>query len=443
MSIPTHFRADRSTPGRPSLRGSPIQELFECPSPGGARYNIGMHVGIVGAGLAGLAAATELGNEGHEVTVFEAGDGPGGRVRTDLIDGYRLDRGFQILLDAYPECRELLDYDRLDLHRFKPGALIRYGGAFHRLGDPLREPAQLWSTLRSPIGSPADKLRVLAFRMNVSRGSVDDLWDGVGTTAIHRFERAGFSPKMIERFLRPLFAGITLDPELQGSSQVVNFVFRMLSTGDAAVPARGMGQISDVLASALPDNTISYQARASAVSTTTIAIEGGSESTFDAVILATDASEAARLAGSPDPGWNGVTSVWLATETPPIQEPLLVLNGEGSGPINSLAPMSVVSAEYAPAGKHLLVMSTPSTEPGIAQAMRAQLREWFGAVTDTYEELRIDRIEKAQPKQLPGHDARPALEINGLWIAGDHRRDASINGAIGSGRAVARALLSN
>jgi phytoene dehydrogenase-like protein len=396
----------------------------------------------VGAGLAGLAAGIELGRAGHEVAIYEAGDGPGGRVRTDVVDGFRLDRGFQILLEAYPECRALLDYDRLDLQRFRPGALVRVEGSFRRLGDPLREPAQLWSTVTSPVGTLQDKLRILAFRLNVSRGSVDDLWRGVGTTAIDRFERLGFSEQMIERFLRPLFAGITLDPELQGSSQVVNFVFRMLSAGDAAVPARGMGAISDLMAEMLPPDSLHLGARVAATTATSISIEGGREERFDAVIVATDASEAARLLGTPDPGWNGVTSVWFEADEPPIDDAVLVLNGEGRGPINSMAPMSAVSADYAPAGSHSFVVSAPSLDPDLPDAFRAQLREWFGARADAYRTLRVDRIERAQPRQLPGHDARAGETVGGRFVAGDHRRDASLNGAIGSGRAVATAVMS-
>ena len=401
-----------------------------------------MRVGIVGAGLAGLAAAREVSKAGHEAVVYEASDGPGGRVRTDIVDGYRLDRGFQIMLTAYPECQDVFDYDRLDLRAFQPGSLVRIGDAFHRVGDPLREPKQLKATLTAPIGSLADKLRILSYRARVSRGSVDAMWEGIGTTAMHRFEKLGFSDQMIQRLLQPLFAGITLDRDLQGSSQVVDFVFRMLSAGDAAVPAGGMGVLSDQLAASLPEHSVNYGARVDAVTATTIAVAGGDEAVFDAVILATDASESARLADTEDPGWNGVTSVWLSSPMPPINEPILALNGTGVGVINSLAPMSHVSDRYAPTGSHLFVVSTPSIDPDAPAAMRKQLVDWFGPVADTYTELRVDRIEKAQPKQLPGHDARAPVVANGLYLAGDHRRDASLNGAIGSGRAAARAALS-
>lgn len=400
-----------------------------------------MRVGIVGAGLAGLAAAKELSAAGHEAIVYEAGDGPGGRVRTDTVDGYRLDRGFQIMLTAYPECQELLDYDRLDLRPFLPGAAVRLGHSFHRIGDPLREPDQLLATLKAPIGSPIDKLRILKYRLKVSRGPLDDLWDGVGTTALHHFESLGFSDRMVQRFLKPLFAGITLDAELQGSSQVVDFVFRMLSAGDAAVPALGMGAISDQLAASLPDGSIHYGAKVERVTPTSVAISGGNDVVVDAVIVAADATESARLAGTEDPGWNGVTSVWLRSAIAPIDQPVLALNGTGFGPINSMAPMSHVSDAYAPDGDHLFVASAPSMDPEVPAQMRKQLVDWFGPVADTYEEIRVDRIEKAQPKQLPGHDARAAVIADGLFIAGDHRRDASLNGALASGRAAARAAI--
>lgn len=400
-----------------------------------------MHVVIVGAGLAGLSAAVELHQHGHEVQLLEASDGVGGRVRTDIVDGFQLDRGFQILLDAYPEAQDILDYAALDLHQFTPGATIRINDQFHRLGDPLRDPKQLVSTFKAPIGSPIDKARILAFRLAVSKGTVDDMWNGVGTTAINRFERAGFSSQMIERFLRPLFAGITLDPDLQGSSQVVEFVFRMLSMGNAVVPAKGMGAISDQLAARLPTESIQLSTPVAELGKGAVRLEGGDTISADAVVLATGATEAARLVGSEDPGWNGVTSMWLAADEAPLDEPVLVLNGEGVSPINSMVVMSNVCPSYAPNGRHLLVASSPSTDPELPGAMRGQLREWFGDKADTWEDVRVDVIEKAQPKQLPGHDGRAPLALdNGVWIAGDHRRDASINGALGSGRAVAQAV---
>ncbi len=401
-----------------------------------------MQIAVIGAGLAGLAAAIEVDRAGHEVVVLEASDGPGGRVRTDEVDGFRLDRGFQILLSAYPEARDLLDYDELDLRAFAPGARIRVDGAFHAIADPLRAPARLLDTMRSPIGSPVDKARILAFRLAVARGDLADLWQRPETTARQRLDAAGFSPAMVERFLGPLFTGITLDPELGGSSRVLEFVFRMLAAGDAVVPARGMGRISDQLAARLPAGAIRFDTRVEAVEPGKVTLAGGEHVAADAVIVATDLDEAGRLAGTATRGWRGVTSVWLATDEPPLTEPILLLNGTGAGPINSATVISEVSPHYAPPGRWLLVASSPSVGAGLVEGMRAQLADWFGAGAERWEVLRVDEIARAQPIHAPGHDRTGALATaDGIVVCGDHVRDPSINGAIGSGRAAARAVL--
>ncbi len=400
-----------------------------------------MDIAIVGAGLAGLTAGLELSTAGHSVTIIEASDGPGGRVRTDEVDGHRLDRGFQILLGAYPEAQDLLDYDRLDMKSFSPGALIRHGSDFHRIGDPIREPARLFDTVRAPIGSPIDKAKILLFRREVARGTLAELWRRPESTAAARLEQAGFSPQMIDRFLQPLFSGITLDPRLGGSSRVLEFVFRMLSAGDAMVPANGMGAISDQLASRLPDGALRLSSPATSVTANTVTIDGGETIEADEVVVATDMSAAARLTGVEDRGWNGVTSVWFAAEEAPIEEPVLVLNGTGAGPINSMAVMSQVSPAYGPSGTSTIVASAPKISGGLADDIRAQLRQWFGSVVDSWEVLRVDEIERAQPTHPVGHERSGAFQTDsGVWICGDHARDASINGAIGSGRSVATAL---
>ena len=401
-----------------------------------------MRVVVVGAGLAGLAAAGEFVAAGHEVGVFEAADGVGGRVRTDSDAGFLLDRGFQILLTAYPEAQALLDYAALDLRPFRPGASIRLQDKFHRVGDPFRDPSQLLNTAKAPIGTLLDKARILAFRRAVTSGSLEDLWNREDTTALTRLEDAGFSKVMIDRFLRPLFAGITLDPDLGSSSRHLEFVFRMLSTGDAAVPARGMGEIPRQLASHLPDNTLHLNTRVLEVNRDSITLASGDKIEGDVVVVATDPTSAALLTSSSDPGWRGVTTLWLNAPEPPVLEPVLTLNGEGVRPINSVAVMSQVNEHYSPADRALVAVSSPFIDPTLVDAMRSELRSWFGSVVEEWEVLRVDQIARAQPRQLPGYDAQaePQLE-SGIWICGDHRSDASINGALKSGRTVAQAAM--
>lgn len=396
----------------------------------------------MGAGLAGLAAGLELSGAGHQVSILEASDGPGGRVRTDIVDGHRLDRGFQILLGAYPEARAILDYDALDMRAFSPGALVRIDDGFHRVGDPLREPLKLLDTAKAPIGSPIDKARILAFRRAVGKGDLADLWRRPETTAIERLRQAGFSSDMIERFMRPLFSGITLDPDLGGSSRAIEFVFRMLGAGDAVVPAEGMGAISDHLASKLPAGSLRLSSPVRSVAANQVTLEDGEIVTADQVVVATDMTEASRLTETENRGWRGVTSVWFAAEEAPITEPVLVLNGTGGGPINSMVVMSQVSAAYAPPGAATIVVSAPRIEDGLVDGFRGQLGEWFGSAARDWDTLRVDRIERAQPKHPVGHERSGAYQTEaGVWVCGDHARDASINGALGSGRAVAGAIV--
>lgn len=397
---------------------------------------------MIGAGLAGLAAANELAGNGHQVTVLEASDGPGGRVRTDVVDGFRLDRGFQILLDAYPEAQALLDYDALDLQRFTPGAMIHLDGGFHRVGDPLREPTKLIDTLRAPIGSPIDKARILAFRREVGRGELEEVWTRPETTARERLVNAGFSQQMIDRFMTPLFAGITLDTSLGGSSRVLEFVFRMLSGGDAAVPANGMGAISDQLAARLPAGALRLSAPVAETTNSRVTLADGETIDVDQVVVATGQTEAARLTDADDRGWRGVTSVWFSAAEAPIEEPVLVLNGAGTSPINSLVVMSEVSTAYAPAGSANIVVSSPRIAPDLVDDMRRQLTEWFGSRAGAWEVLRVDEIPNAQPVQPTGLGRRgPTRSADGVWLCGDHTTDPSINGALASGRLAAREII--
>ncbi|MFV0258537.1 MAG: FAD-dependent oxidoreductase [Acidimicrobiales bacterium] len=394
---------------------------------------------VIGAGLAGLAAAVELDRRGHDVEVLEAADRVGGRVTTDTVDGHLLDRGFQVVLSAYPEL-DLLERDRLDIRPFRPGALIRVDGSFHRVADPFRRPWEALDSLRAPIGSPADKARILALRRSVRSGSLDDLWTRPDQPAIDRLRDLGFSPRIIERFFRPLFGGITLDPGLQGSSRMFEVVFRMLAEGPAGLPVGGMRAIPEQLATRLGDR-IRLGHPVAEVSAGRVTVDGHGRIGADAVIVATDATTAHRLTGSRDHGWRGSTTVWVRAGSTPVAAPILVLNGDPTGPVVSVAVPSQVSATYAPAGAVTIAVAAPAVEPGLPAAMRATVRDWWGPEVDDWEELRVDSIARAHPVIPLGtpHD-QPVLVDEGVWVCGDHRRDASVNGALASGRAVAAAV---
>ncbi|MGI9608629.1 MAG: NAD(P)/FAD-dependent oxidoreductase [Acidimicrobiales bacterium] len=402
------------------------------------------NVTIVGAGLAGLAAAVTLVEEGNDVVVLEASDGVGGRVRTDRVDGYLLDRGFQILLTGYPAAREILDYDALDLRRFHAGSRVQLDGERVLLSDPLRRPADLLDTVQAPVGTPIDKARLLMWRRKVMEGSIDQLLGRGEVTTHARLSDLKFSSQFVDSFLGPLFAGITLDADLLTSSRFTEFAFRMLSEGYGAVPSRGMGELGAQLLDRLGEQSVHLNTRVREVAEDHVVLDDGERIDSDAVIVATDMHAAAELVGTPDLGWNGITTRWYSSDIAPIADPILLLNGTGTGPINNLAVMSNVSPHYAPKGKALIAVSHPG---GLAESVAdenvvAQLRTWFGPSASEWELIRTDVIDRAQPKYLPGELMPATARLDsGVFVAGDHRQNPSIDGALRSGRRAARSVV--
>lgn len=401
---------------------------------------------IVGAGLAGLTCARRLQADGASCVVLEASDAVGGRVRTDVVDGFLLDRGFQVLLTAYPVARKWLDYERLELRKFSAGALVWCDGKKHRVSDPWREPGALWATVRAPVGSLADKLRIATLRMAARRGTLDELFARPETTALTRLRAHGFSERMIARFMRPWLGGIFLEPELETSSRMLEFVFRMFAEGYAAVPAAGMQAIPEQLAAGLGMGTVRMDAKVEAVESGAVRLTGGERIMARQIVVATDGSGAAELL--PEivaPAWRMVTAVYFAAPMSPLGEPTLMLNGAGHGRVNNVVVMSDVAPRYAPAGQALVAVSVlgepAGDEAALVARVRAELAEWFGAGVGEWRWLRNYRVRRALPVRWPLERARAAAVRPGVWVAGDFAASASIQGAMESGEGVAEAIL--
>lgn len=403
---------------------------------------------IVGAGLAGLAAAKALTAAGKRVHIVEASDGVGGRVRTDVVKGHLLDRGFQVMLAAYPEAQRVLDYPALDLKRFDPGAMVQMAEGRVIVSDPLRQPRHALATARAPIGSVRDKLRIARLQQTVQRMSLDDLWTQPESTTLERFRSVGFSERMISSFLQPLFAGISLDASLGASSRMFDFVFRMLAQGNSVVPANGMHVIPQQLAAALPRDTIRLQAAVSGVGPHEVQV-GKETISARSVVVATDGPAAVALLATagvslPVVGSQSVSSVYFSADAAPLDDKLVVLNGVGpvNGPVTNLAVMSNVAPAYAPAGRHLVVAAVLGDgSPTLEADVRVQLRSWFGKDVDGWDHLRTYNIHHAQPTQRTLSPFERPVAMGGLFVAGDHRDQASIQGALRSGARVAEAVL--
>ena len=390
---------------------------------------------IVGAGLAGLAAARHLHAKSFSVAILEAQDDVGGRVRTDIVDGFRLDRGFQILLTAYPELRRQVDLAALDLQTFDPGALVMLRGKSYMVSDPSRAPRTLLGTARAPIGSVADKAKIALLRARTLRGDPRELLRGQDLPTIVALRRAGFSQSMIDRFFRPLFGGIQLDPSLGTSRRMFDIIFRSLGEGDAAVPRLGMGSLPRQMAERLP-GLVHCNTTVASLDGRTVVTSDGRRVEARAVIIAADLPSARQLVSMRERASRRAGAVYFSADKAPTTSKAVILDGSGKGPVLNAAIMSNVARSYAPSGKHLVVAALPDLIDGDLESVaRDQLRSWWGSQVDAWHHLRTYRIAHAGVEQRPPFSPKRNIALgNGVFVCGDHRDTGSLQGALYSGR---------
>ncbi len=401
---------------------------------------------VVGGGVAGLVCALEAHRQGLSVLVLEAGDAPGGRIRSDQVDGFTLDRGFQVLLTAYPEPQRYLDLDALQLRRFQPGAMVWHDGGFHHVADPRRMVSAAWESLWAPIGTAGDKFRVMRLAAQLERKSLEEIAVALETTTLRYLQDQGFSDKIIERFFRPFFGGIFLERQLSTSSRKFEFVFKMFTEGFAAVPARGMRAIPEQLAAKLPPDILRLRTRVVALTRDRVTVEGGEEIHARAVVLATDPAATRKMWDEPSPPMCSTLCMYFSADESPVDAPVLMLNGEGLGPVNHAVVMSDVAREYAPEGKSLIsvsVVGVPEMESReLEERVRRQLTTWFGRKVSRWKLVKTYPVWQALPLQSPelGGVRSGVAERESVILAGDYLENGSTNGAMKSGRAAAEAV---
>ncbi|MGL6073680.1 MAG: NAD(P)/FAD-dependent oxidoreductase [Fimbriiglobus sp.] len=402
---------------------------------------------IVGGGLAGLACAGRLFECGFSFQILEAADAVGGRVRTDVFEGFRLDRGFQIFLPSYPEARRVLDYLDLDLQHFTPGAQVRYQGKFHRVADPRHEPITGLKSLFNPIGTFRDKLGLARLKLHYDRIGFEQLVRRPELTTRQFLDQFGFSSTFIERLAVPFFGGVFLEDGLQTSSRFLQFVFTMFAAGPGAVPMAGMQAIPDQLARNLPANSVRLSCPVREVSPGRVTLVSGEVLTARAVVVAVPPNAARSLGiDLPTRRWNGNTTLYFAAMKSPLGEPILAVNGERGQLVNTVAVMSDVARDYAPNRANLISVSLIGTpdRADLEAAVRRELNDWFGSEVSGWLHLRTYRIPESLPSQMPGELdpwQRPNRLADGLWLAGDHLDNASIDGALTSGHRAAQAVM--
>ena len=404
---------------------------------------------VIGAGLSGLAAARRIQQSGLSVVVLESSDAVGGRVRTDNVDGFLLDRGFQVLLTAYPELATQVDMDALDLQAFDPGALVwlqsKNGGPGkgHVVSDPFRKPSTLFATTFAPIGSVIDKLRIVVLRLRVLRGAAPNLLRNNDMSTLDALRSAGFSHRMIKTFFTPLFGGVQLDPQLATSRRMFDIIFRSLSEGQSVLPARGMQALPEQLASHLAHNTVRLNAPVASLDGTTVVLSTGERITSRAVVVATEGPTASKLLDLPPVQSRTAGCVYFSADSPPNDKKYVILDGSGKGPVLNVALISNIAPSYAPPGKHLIAAALPGVITGdLEQLARKQLREWWGPQVDGWKHLRTYAISHGGPVQSAPFSPKQRVSLgNGRFVCGDHRDTGSIQGALYSGRRCGEAVV--
>ena len=400
---------------------------------------------VVGGGLAGLSAAVQLHRAGLATVVCEAGDDVGGRVRTDRRDGFLLDRGFQVVLPAYPELSRQVDIDALRLRPFLRGLLATTDAERRWLAAPWHGPQAAAGAAGFVLGHPRDSLALAALSLRdiLAPGSAIGRANPGASTLTEL--RTRVSEATITGVLRPFLAGVFLDPSLGTSARLFHLIWRCFLRGGAALPEGGMRMLPQLLASGLPAGTVRTGTQVTEVSDSGVRTSAGEHIQARAVIIATDGTAAATLApGLAPPAWHPVTTFYYRLPSSPLGAPVLVIDGQGELLLNATV-LSDVAPGYAPPGAALVAASVPGrADPGLEPEVRSRLARMYDTSTRDWDLLEVYAIPRALPVLPAGQSlARPVRLGPGRYVCGDHRDTPSIQGALVSGRRTAHAVLTD
>ncbi|OII59906.1 amine oxidase [Streptomyces sp. CC53] len=397
---------------------------------------------VVGAGVAGLACARDLLGAGVGVRVLEASDGVGGRMRSDRVDGFVVDRGFQVFNTSYPQVRRRLVLKDLRLRPFTPGVLVHTPDGRLRFSDPTRRPRTLPDLLPGRLAGPRDLAAagLLSARdMLAPPRLLKRLRD---TTTRAALADAGVSDAFVETFFRPFLSGVFLEDRLETSSRVFHLVWRSMLRGTLCLPAEGIGAVPRALAAALPEGTVRLGTPVERLTADGVATADGREVPARAVVVATGPGPVAELLpGVRVPDYRMVTTYYHVAPRSPLGEPTLLVDTRRR--FLDTCVLSDVVPSYAPPGHALVATSVLGRdEERREHGVREALAEAYGTGTDGWDLLAVRTVEDALPAMPPPQPlTRTARVSPGRYVCGDHRATGSVQGALASGARAAREVL--
>ncbi len=405
---------------------------------------------IVGAGMAGLTAAYLLQKKGYKVHIFEAANQVGGRVRTDRVEGFLLDRGFQLFYSAYPEVKNFIDVKKLNVGQIYNGALIRYNGDFNLLSNPNKQLRDVLSTIVANNANLKDKLKMLKL-LSESNGIGEKKFGNnlKDVSAREYLEEQEFSDKFINSFFKPFLASIFLDNDLQTSSTLLKFIFKMFSKGTVGLPENGMAAIPEQMANKLQPGTIHLQSKVKKITSTGIQLLKGDFIAADRVLLATNPLALKDLLPEYeiDLGSRNVSCLYFTTSVPPVSKPIIVLNGEEKGLVNNMCVVNLVQPSYAPKGSYLIAVNITKShdldDEELVDNVMKEMAQWYGVKVNNWEHIKTYHIKYALPKENKIVGSEYAIKHSEkVYICGDHLSYGSMNAALKSGK-IASQLLHN
>jgi protoporphyrinogen oxidase len=396
---------------------------------------------IIGGGISGLIAARVLEEHGLSATIIEATDRLGGRVKTDVVDGYNLDHGFQVLLTAYPAAKKYLDFDALALQEFLPGSAIFKNGKQKIIGDPLRNLSLLLPTLVSGIGTVNDKLKILALNRRLKKKSIQNIFAEKEQTTISYLENIGFSEAIITDFFIPFFSGIFLENKLETSSRMFEFVYKMFGEGNAALPKDGIQAIPKQLFEKLKSTTIIFNTKVKSVENGNIKLESGETLKSNFTIIATQASGLVSNLKNQATLWKSCDTLYFEVAKREIRKPLIGLIAAPNALINNIFYHTSLQTS-ATALKELLSVTVIDrqnlTNKQLVAKVQKELKELCNIDSCTFIKqynipMALPKLQDIQYEMLPSETRLTET----IFLAGDTQLNGSLNAAMIAGERAA------